>query len=100
MQRALLLAPMDLGESLSYLRHHLVDCLMGTLTVQRGQDLVGGLDPDEGLAVVVPVIDEALDGLDQSPDAGEGAAADGPPAEDREPRLHLVQIGRASCRGR
>jgi hypothetical protein len=32
-------------------------------TVWRGQDVVGGPDPDEGLAVVVPVIEEALDGL-------------------------------------
>ena len=49
-------------------------CPTGTLTVQRGQDVVGGLDPDEGLAVVIPGVEEALDGRDQGADAGEGAA--------------------------
>ena len=46
------------------------------MTTERRQDLVGGLDPDEGLAGVVPVIQEALDGVDQGPNAGVGAEAD------------------------
>ena len=41
--------------------------------------LVGGLGPDEGLAAVVPAVDERFDGDDEVFDAGEAAAADGLP---------------------
>jgi len=55
-----------------------------------GQALVGGLDRDEGLASRRSVIEEALDGLGEGADVGEGAAPDGAPAEDRERGRRLV----------
>jgi hypothetical protein len=42
----------------------LADCLMGRLTVWRGQIAVGDLDPDKGLAVVVSVIQLSEGGFD------------------------------------
>jgi hypothetical protein len=46
--------------------------------------LVGGLGPDEGVAAVIPAVDEGLDGGDEVGDRGEAAAADGLPGDDRE----------------
>jgi hypothetical protein len=42
-----------------------------------GEDFVGGLGPHEGLAPIIPAVDEDLDGVDEFFDAGEGAATYG-----------------------
>lgn len=47
----------------------------GSASADLGEDLVGGLLPDERLGVVVPVLDPELDGVDELVDAVEGAAA-------------------------
>jgi hypothetical protein len=47
----------------------------GSASVDLGEDVVGGLGPDEGLWVDVPVIDPVLDGVGEFGDAGERAAA-------------------------
>jgi 4-amino-4-deoxy-L-arabinose transferase-like glycosyltransferase len=61
---------------LSWLRNHaLVSRNRITLTHSLGQDLVWGLDPGEGLALVVPGGLEALDGGAQVGEAAEDAAA-------------------------
>jgi hypothetical protein len=52
-----------------------------------GQDLVGGLGPDKGLAAFVPAVDESADRLGQVTHRGEAAAADGLPGDDREEEL-------------
>jgi hypothetical protein len=52
-----------------------------------GEDLVGGLGPDERFAAVVPGVDVGLDGGDEVLDAGEGAAADGLAGDDAEEDL-------------
>src|SRR5437879_3701459 len=70
---------------------HLVHRFFERLTVQAREDLFSGLDPNERLALVVPSVQEALDGLDQGCQASEDAAPDGPAAEDGEPSLDLVQ---------
>ena len=45
-----------------------------------------------------PGVDEALDRRGESADAGEGAAPDGPPTEDREPGRDLVESAGAGGR--
>ena len=45
------------GESATALGSH----LRGMLTVRVGQDLVRGLGPSEGSALLVPSVEEALD---------------------------------------
>ena len=59
-------------------RDLLVHCFFERLTVQAREDLLSGLDPNERLALVVPSVQEALDGLDQGCHASEDAAPDGP----------------------
>ena len=55
----------------------------GTLRLER-QIKAGILGPGERDGVVVPVIDERADRADEDLDRGEGAAADGPPGDDRK----------------
>ena len=38
-----------------------------------GEDLFGGLDPDEGLRTIIPCADEAVDRFHQGVDASEAA---------------------------
>ncbi len=47
----------------------------GSAPLDLGDDLLGGLGPDEGLGVVVPVFGPCLDALDENVDARERAAA-------------------------
>lgn len=47
----------------------------GAASADLGDDLFGGLVPDEGVEVVVPVLGPQFDGFDERVDAGEGAAA-------------------------
>jgi hypothetical protein len=54
------------------------------LTVELGEDLVGGLGPGEGLAVLVPALAEAIDGGGELIDAGEVATAKGLTVDDGE----------------
>ncbi len=56
-----------------------------------GQDLVGGLGPDERVAAVVPAVDERADRGDEFLDAGEGSASDGLASDDPEEHLDQVQ---------
>src|SRR6266516_829304 len=53
--------------------------------------LIGGLGPGEGMAAVVPAVDEVLDGGDEVLDRGEAAAADGLAGDDRKEDLHHVE---------
>ena len=46
------------------------------------EDVVGGFDPGEGVAAVVPAVDEAADGCGEVFDAGEAAPADGLAGDD------------------
>src|SRR5437667_10370133 len=70
----------------------LVSCERGSFTWAAFREyLVGGLGPDEGVAAVIPAVDEGLDGGDEVGDRGEAAAADGLPGDDREEDLHEVQ---------
>ena len=61
------------------------------------EDLVGSLGPGEGMATVVPAVDEEADGVHQLLDTDEGTAADGLPRDDAEEDLDEVQPG---ARGR
>ncbi len=47
----------------------------GSAASDLGDDLVGGLAPDEGAGVVVPAFGPQVDGVDELGDAGEGAVA-------------------------
>src|SRR3954454_12410635 len=58
-----------------------------------GQDLFGGLGPDERTAALVVAIDEGADGANELADALEGSAADGLTGDDREEDLYEVQPG-------
>src|SRR5690242_17805243 len=70
----------------------LVSCERGMFTWAAFREyLVGGLGPGEGVAAVVPPVDEVLDGVDEVGDRGEAAAADGLPGDDREEHLNQVQ---------
>ena len=67
MQRALLLAPMDLGESLSYLRHHLAlvgrtDPLFADDAVARLHRVANGLPRQLNNAATAALIAAAADG--------------------------------------
>jgi hypothetical protein len=57
------------------------------LTVDFLEDVVGGLGPDEGVAPVVPAVDESADLGVKVPDGAEAAAADGLFLDDAEPDL-------------
>src|SRR5690242_2255171 len=60
----------------------LVSCERGSFTWAAFREyLVGGLGPGEGMAAVVPAVDEGLDGGDEVGDRGEAAAADGLPGD-------------------
>jgi hypothetical protein len=54
------------------------------LTVEFGEDLVSGLGPGEGLAVLVPTPAEPTDGGGEILDAGEVAAANGLTVDNEE----------------
>src|SRR5881394_4352583 len=70
----------------------LVSCERGSFTWAAFREyLVGGLGPCEGVAAVVPPVDEGLDGGDEVLDRGEAAAADGLPGDDREEDLNEIQ---------
>ena len=47
----------------------------GAAASDLGDDLLGGLAPDEGLGVLVPAFGPQVDGVDELADAGEGAVA-------------------------
>jgi hypothetical protein len=74
-----------------------VDRNLSCLTVGFLENLVGGLGPDEGVAAVLPAVDEGTDLDHQLADRGEGAAVDGLAFDDPEPdstRLgHDPEIG-------
>ena len=57
------------------------------------EDVVGGFDPAEGVAAVVPAVDEAADHGDEVFDAGEAAAVDGLAGDDAEENFDYVQPG-------
>src|SRR3954471_23135069 len=57
------------------------------------EDVVGGLGPGEGLAAVVPAVDESADGGGEVFDAAVAAAADGLAGDDAEEDLDHVQPG-------
>ena len=59
------------------------------------EDVVGGFDPGEGVAAVVPAVDEAADGCGEVFDAGEAAPADGLAGDDAEEDFDHVQPGPA-----
>ena len=61
-----------------------------------GEDFVGGLGPHEGLASIVPAVDEDPDGIDEFFDAGERAAADGLTGDDAEEDLCLLYTSDAA----
>ena len=63
------------------------------MTGGAGQDLVGGLGPDEGPAAVVVAVDEGADRGDELLDVVEGSAADGLAGDDPEEDLDEVQPG-------
>src|SRR5271154_5074866 len=70
----------------------LVSCERGSFTWAAFREyLVGGLGPGEGVAAVVPAVDEGLDRGDEVLDRGEAAAADGLPGDDAEENLDHVQ---------
>jgi hypothetical protein len=72
-----------------------------SLEVGLGEDLFGGLGPDQGLAAVVPAVDEGADLDHQVADRGKGAAVDGltlDDLDDAEPHLKEVQ-SRSGGRG-
>ena len=48
------------------------------------EDDIGGFGPDEGLGVIVVLVDVAVDGGLEIDDGLEGAAADAPSGEDGE----------------
>jgi hypothetical protein len=56
-----------------------------------GTDLVGGLGPDEGVAALVPALDEGADRGDEFFDAVKGCAADCLLGDDAEEDLDQVQ---------
>ena len=56
-----------------------------------GEDLVGGLGPDEGMAAFVPAVDEGADRGDEVLDRGEGSASDGLVGDDAEEDLDQVE---------
>jgi hypothetical protein len=56
-----------------------------------GEDLVGGLGPDEGVAALVPALDEGADRGDEFLDAVKGSAADCLLGDDAEEDLDQVQ---------
>jgi hypothetical protein len=65
-----------------------VSCERGSFTWAAFREyLVGGLGPGEGVAAVVPAVNEGLDGADEVLDRGEAAAADGLPGDDGEEDL-------------
>ncbi len=80
------------------LEHTLVWRVRVGLSYGFGEDLVGGFDPEEWLAAVVPGSDEAMDGLDKGVDTGEAATPDGLRGENTEPGLHLIHPGSGSGR--
>jgi hypothetical protein len=47
----------------------------GSASADLVDDVVGGLGPDEGVEVVVPVVDPLDDGIGEFGDAGEDAVA-------------------------
>ncbi len=61
------------------------------LPVGSGEDLVGGLGPDERVGAVVLAIDERADGLVELGNGSEGAAVDGLAFDDAEPDLDGVE---------
>jgi transaldolase len=65
----------------------------GTFTFDFGEDLVGGLGPDEGMPATVPAVDECFDLDCQVAHGGEAAAPDGLAFDDGEPDLDQVQPG-------
>jgi hypothetical protein len=70
------------------IRQLLVSCERGSFTGAAFREyLVGGLGPGEGVAAVVPAVDEGLDGGNEGLDRGEAAAADGLPGDDAEENL-------------
>src|SRR5919108_2853740 len=84
-------APSTMG-SITFSSSQLVSCERGSLTWAAFREyLVGGLGPGEGVAAVVPPVDEVLDGGDEVLDRGEAATADGLPGDDREEDLHEIQ---------
>ena len=59
--------------------------------IHLGEDLVGGFGPDEGLGVVVVLVDIAVDGGLEIDDRVEAAAPDSSAGERREEGLDGVQ---------
>ena len=57
------------------------------------EDDIGGFGPDEGLGVIVVLVDVAVDGGLEIDDGLEGAAADAPAGEDGEEALYGVEPG-------
>lgn len=47
----------------------------GSSALDFGDDLVGGLPPDEGAGVLVPSFGPEIDGVDEVVDAGEDTVA-------------------------
>jgi hypothetical protein len=67
------------------------------LTVQLGEDLVSGLSPGKGLAVLVPTPTEPGDGGGEIGDIGEVAAAQRLAVDDEEE--HLLGLLNRSLEG-
>jgi hypothetical protein len=57
------------------------------LAVCLGEDLLGYLGPDEGMAAVVPAVDEGADAGGEVADAAIAASVDGLMFDDPEPDL-------------
>jgi hypothetical protein len=62
-------------------------------TVGFGEDLLGGLGPDERVGAVVPAVDEGADLGVEVFDGLEHASADGLAFDDAEPDLDQVHPG-------
>ena len=67
-------------------------------TVDGGEDAVGVGGPDEGLGIVVGLVDEAVDGGLEVDDGAEHAASEPAPGQLGEEALDAVEPGRRGGR--
>ena len=68
---------------------------MCTKTAHGFDDLIGGLGPDEGLRILVVLIEIVHNGAYQLPRAAMASATDLFACENREPTLHEIEPRRA-----